>query len=594
MANIFESMFGWTQKKTKEEEVERPSFAPEVNDDGAMVVAAGGAYGSYVDLEGSARSEAELVARYRDMAQHAEVDSAITSVVDEAIVMDEDYVVRIILDKVEESAGVKKKIEQEFENVLALLDFDQQAHDIFKRWYIDGRLYYHAIIDPKKPQEGLKELRYVDPRNMRKVREVERVRGPNGISLTKTKDEYFVYNERGFSGKATPQSMGAYESGNQAGLKITLDAMLYCTSGVLDPNNQLTYSHLHKAIKPLNQLRVLEDSIVIYRISRAPERRIFYLDVGNLPKAKAEQYMREVITTHKNRLVYDAGTGEVRDDRKFMTMMEDYWFARRDGGRGTEVTTLPAGQNLGELTDVEYFQKKLYKALGVPGSRLDPDLGMALGRASEISRDEVQFSKLIGRMRRRFSQLLLRALEKQLILKKIILPEEWAAISRKIKLDYVEDNHFAELKNLEITSNRLQVLALFEPYIGITHSWEFVRKNLMKQTEEEREYEDKRIAEEKSMDQFMNSELKMQKDQIDMGLVADPTVEPDLGEEEEPESLGEPTKDPNPKPSEEDDANIGKPTKPPFGKKNGPDVLEGQKSKPKPEARKKPQPKKKP
>lgn len=591
MATLYETLFGWNMKKPKDEVVDRPSFAPEVKDDGALVVAAGGAYGSYVDLEGSARSEAELVARYRDMALHPEVDAAINSVVDEAVVMDENYIVRVILDDVDTvSDNVKKKIEDEFKGVLQMLDFQNQAFDIFKRWYIDGRLYYHAIIDPKKPQDGIKELRYIDPRKMRKVREIESVKGPNGITLTKTKAEYFVYNERGFGTKSNqPAAMGAADNGAMVGLKITLDSILYCTSGVLDPNNQLTFSYLHKAIKPLNQLRVLEDSVVIYRISRAPERRIFYLDVGNLPKVKAEQYMRDVITQHKNRLVYDAATGEVRDDRKFMTMLEDYWFARRDGGRGTEVTTLPAGQNLGELTDIEYFQKKLYKALGVPSSRLDPDLGVALGRASEISRDEVQFSKFISRMRRRFNMLFLKALEKQLILKKIILPEEWPDIMHDMKLDYIQDNHFAELKQLEIMSNRAQALQLLEPYIGIAYSWDEIRRTVLMQTDEDIKRNDKKIAEEKDNEQFMSADLKMQQQQLDLGLVADPNAPIPGAEDDEPDSLGTPDKDPNPdKPDEEDEANIGKPTKPPFGKKNGPDVPEGQKSKPKPKPKAKP------
>lgn len=387
MANLFEQLFGWKSKQPLEEKP-RESFAPEVHDDGAMVVASGGSYGTALDLEGSSKTEAELVSRYREMAQHAEVDAAVNDVVDEAIVTTEDYIVRIQLDDVQDiSDKVKEKIEGEFKEILHLLEFHTNAYEVFKRFYIDGRMYYHAIIDEAKPQEGIKELRYIDPRKIRKVREVEQVK-KDGYTLTKTKGEFFVYNERGY-GRTVGQSYSPDQSStHMTGLKIQPDSILHITSGITDENNQMVYSYIHKAMKPLNQLRTLEDATVIYRISRAPERRIFYIDVGNLPKVKAEQYLRDVMIRHKNRLVYDAGTGEVRDDRKFMTMMEDYWFARRDGGRGTEVDTLPAGQNLGELGDVEYFQKKLYKSLNVPVSRLVPDMGLALGRASEFSRDE--------------------------------------------------------------------------------------------------------------------------------------------------------------------------------------------------------------
>lgn len=579
MANIFE-MFGWKMPKEAEEKPNL-SFAPEITDDGAMLVASGGAYGTYIDLESSAHSEAELVTRYRDMADQPEVDAAVNDVVNEAVVMDEDYIVRLITDNLDVSTGTKKKIEAEFTNILKLLDFNENGYEIFKRWYVDGRLYYHAIINDKKPEDGLIELRYVDPRKMRKVRETEIDKDPKtGITLTKTKAEYFVYSDRGFGTRVMqgPANQGM-DAGTMAGLKISKDAILYCTSGLMDTNNQLTYSYLHKAIKPLNQLRVLEDAIVIYRISRAPERRIFYLDVGNLPKAKAEQYVRETMARHKNKLVYDAGSGEIRDDRKFMTMMEDYWFPRRDG-KGTDVQVLPAGANLGELTDVEYFEKKLYKALGVPSSRLDPDLGVALGRATEISRDEIKFSKFINRLRRRFNHLFLKALEKQLILKKIITADDWDDISRQIKFDYIEDGHYAELKNLEIMSNRMNVVALMQPFIGVTYSWEEIRRTILKQDDEDIKRNDDQIKKERDNEQFMHPDLKMLQAQQDMGILDDGS-----GDTEEPDSLGAPTGDPNPGASSpEDENNIGKPAKPPFGKKNGPDTdtPEGQKSNPTP------------
>ncbi|RYF50666.1 MAG: peptide chain release factor 3, partial [Cytophagaceae bacterium] len=337
-------------------------------------------------------------------------------------------------------------ISDEFDHLLSLLDFETNAYEIFRKWYVDGRLYYHIIIDEKNQKNGIQELRYIDPRKIRLMREVQEVKKEGGYSVQKTVKEFYVYNDRGFAAK---DIIGNPISPTAAGLQITKDSICYVTSGITDQNNNIVLSHLNKAIKPLNSLRVLEDATVIYRISRAPERRIFYIDVGNLPKQKAEQHVRETMSRHKNRVVYDQSTGEIRDDRKYMTMQEDYWFPRRDNGKATSVETLPAGQNLGELTDVEYFQKQLYMALNIPVSRLQPDLGMTLGRSSEISRDEVKFSHFVHRMRKRFTQLFLKLLEKQLVMRRVISPEEWPIIARKIEFDFVEDNHFAELKNLE-------------------------------------------------------------------------------------------------------------------------------------------------
>ena len=563
MANFIDNLFGWNQKKDPTEK-EPESFVPQQQDDGALTVAAGGAYGTYVDLAGNAKTEAELVFRYREMAQHPEVDNAIDDVVDEAIVLGEDYVVRLQADDVDGiSEATKRKIEKEFEEVLYLLDFKENAFEVFKRWYVDGRLYYHVIIDEKKPKEGIKELRYVDPRKIKKVRTYEEVR-KEGYTLKKTKEEFFLFNERGF-GKNVGNSLSP-DMTSDKGLKITKDAILHATSGITDENGQLVYSYLHKAIKSLNQLRVLEDATVIYRISRAPERRIFYIDVGNLPKIKAEQYLRDTMARHKNRVVYDSTTGEIRDDRKHMTMLEDYWFPRRDGGRGTEVDTLPAGQNLGEMTDVEYFQKKLYNALKVPSSRLDPDMGMALGRASEISRDEIQFSKFVGRLRTRFNQLFLKALEKQLILKGIILPEEWKYIARALKFDYRQDNHFTELKNLELLTGRLQAVQLMEPYIGRFYSNEWVRENMLFQDEETRKLEDKRIAAEADNPQFTPLEMKMAQHEADIAAMNMPPEEeeddPIVGHNVDPDDEDE---------DDENEENLGHKTTPPPGKKNGPD-----------------------
>jgi ribosomal protein L12E/L44/L45/RPP1/RPP2 len=485
-------LFGFEIKRKDEAPVE--SFAPEIKDDGAVVVAAGGAYGTYVDLAGTARTEAELVAKYREISMQPEIDMAVDDIVNEAVDIDADDIVQINLDKIKYSEAVKNKIKEEFDNVLLLLNFQKEAYEVFRRWYIDGRMYYHVIIDEKNPRLGITELRYIDPRKIRKIREVSRK--PKGmVTVTKTRSEYYLYSDRTFLAHGGNAGLPVEQS-STGGLRIAPDSILHVTSGLMDGNNQMVYSYLQKAIKPLNQLRTLEDATVIYRISRAPERRIFYIDVGNLPKVKAEQYLKDMMTRHKNRLVYDGQTGEVRDDRKYMTMLEDYWLPRREGNRGTEITTLPAGQNLGELQDVQYFQRKLYQALNVPVSRLEPGQGFNLGRAAEISRDEVKFTKFVGRLRRRFSTLFLKALEKQLVLKGIVSEEDWNEISNDINFDYHIDNHFEEFKDAEVISNRINMLNQVQPFIGKYYSETWVKKNILKMSEDDIEEMQKEMDEE--------------------------------------------------------------------------------------------------
>lgn len=489
------------RRKGPIEKQDLDEIVPKQNDDGSLVVAAGGSYGTVVDLEGAAKNESELVTKYREMALHPEVDSAIDDIVNEVIVSENVDTVIMNLDNLQTlPQSVKKAIEQEFNNVMTLFDFDHQGYDIFRRWYVDGRLYYHAIIDKKSPADGIQEMRYIDPRKIKKVKEVKRKRVNDGgktgaVTLPAGENEYFIYSEKGFGGKPTT---GPTTNADTTGLKIAKDSIVYCTSGLLDKSNALVISHLHKAIKPLNQLRALEDATVIYRISRAPERKIFYIDVGNLPKMKAEQYLRDMMTRYKNKVVYDASTGEVRDDRKFMTMLEDYWLPRREGNRGTQIETLPGGQNLGEMTDVEYFLKKLYKSLNVPVARIEPDYSFNMGRATEISRDEVKFNKFVVRLRSKFNELFLKTLEKQLVLKQVLTQEDWKEIAPKIKFDYAMDNYFAELKEIEVLNekvNSYQTL-LQTGAIGKYYSNKWVRKNIFRQDEEFMEQMDKEILEE--------------------------------------------------------------------------------------------------
>ena len=487
-------IFGFSIKRKDDEEKEqkkRISFVPPSNDDGSLVVAEGGVYGTYIDLDGSIRTEAELVTKYRALALDPIVDLAIQDIVNEAIVEDsEEKTVSLVLDDLEASKGVKTRIEEEFDNLLNLLEFNSLSYEIFRRWYIDGRLYYHVMIDEDKPKEGIKELRYVDPRNIKKVREVKKEQTKEGVNVERVVGEYYVYNKTGFlknSGSYSNYSIAgaSTSSAGQQGLKIAKDSIVYCTSGYQGSDNNLILSYLHKAIRPMNQLRSLEDSMVIYRISRAPERRIFYVDVGGLPKAKAEQYLRDIMAKFKNKVVYDSETGEIRDDRKFMTMLEDFWLPRREGGRGTEITTLPGGQNLGDIDDIVYFQNLLYRSLNVPSTRLQPEQTFSLGRATEITRDEVKFSKFITRLRNKFSTLFMKLLERQLILKGICTPEDWKKWEYHIDFKFAVDNYFSEMKQMEMLRDRIALLRDMDEYIGKYYSHEYVRRFILQQTETE-------------------------------------------------------------------------------------------------------------
>jgi hypothetical protein len=500
------TLFGFEIKRSEKED-STSSFAPLQLDDGAHNVSTGGSYGTYVDLEGSTRTEAELVTRYRRMSMQPECDNAIDDIIHEFIVYDEHQrLVDINLDSVKGiSAGTKKAITQEFENILDLLEFNEKGYEVARHWYIDGRMFYHVIIDPKDIKAGIKELRYVDPRKIKKVRENKKERVPGTqIQVERTMQEFFLYNDKGFVGYPGGSPAGA---GQQNGVKIAKDSIVHVTSGNMTEDNRMVLSHLHKAIKPLNQLRILEDATVIYRISRAPERRIFYIDVGNLPKMKAEQYLRDMMVKHKNRLIYDAATGEIRDDRKFMTMLEDFWLPRREGSRGTEITTLPGGQNLGEMDDVLYFQKKLYKALNVPISRLEAENAMTLGRATEINRDEVKFQKFIQRLRMRFSMLFDTALERQLILKGFMTPEEFSGIKRNIKYDFKQDNYFTELKENEILNERITTAGNMEQFVGKYFSRDWVERNVFKMTQPEIDEMAKQVKSEMEAETEMNAAL---------------------------------------------------------------------------------------
>lgn len=510
-------LFGFEFKRKTEIEGENVSFAPPSNDDGAIIVttpaagATGGAYGTAIDIEGTVRNEADLISKYREVAQQPEVDSAIDEIVNEAITLDDDQtVVDIVLDDVKASAKVKAAMMTEFTEILKLLEFRHQPYDVFRRWYVDGRLYYHVITDPNDLKAGIKELRYLDPRKIRKVREIRqepiRQNMNTDAVLTKTINEYYIYNDKGFSTKNVTPGFGT-QAGVTTGLKIARDSIVMISSGITDANGTLVLSYLQKAIRECNQLRTLENAAIIYRLSRAPERRIWYVDVGNLPKMKAEQYLKDIMTKHKNRLVYDSVTGEIRDDRKYMTMLEDYWLPRREGGRGTQVDTLPAGQNIGEMDDVLYFQKQLYRSLNVPVTRLDSEAMFDLGRATQISRDEIKFSKFIDRLRTKFTKLFLQLLEKQLILKDIATYDDWLIIKDQITFRFARDNYFTELKEAEILNNRINVATALFPFIGKVYSWEWVRANVFRQDDDERDIEDKRIAEELLDPQFNSNVL---------------------------------------------------------------------------------------
>jgi hypothetical protein len=480
-------LFGYKIGKDDADAEKLKSFVPPNDDDASVSIAGGGVYGTYIDLEGQIRSDADLIKKYREMALQPECDAAIEDIVNESLVFEDgDYPVQIVLDKLEQPESIKKKIRDEYHFIMKLLDFNNQGYDIFRRWYVDGRLYYHMIIDEKNPRSGLKEVRYVDPRKIRKVREQKRDKNLINANALPSQNyiEYFIYSDKGFA-----------RDGSQ-GIKIAADAICYTNSGITDKDGKVIISHLHKAIKPLNQLRMLEDATVIYRISRAPERRIFYIDVGNLPKMKAEQYLRDIMQRYKNKIVYDAQTGEIRDDRRFQTMLEDFWLPRREGGRGTEITTLQGGQNLGEIDDVLYFQKKMFKALNVPITRLDSENGFSLGRSSEITRDELKFSKFVNRLRLRFSHLFDKLLETQLLLKGICTRKEWQQMKEEISYDYQSDLHFAELKDAEILKERLGLLEAIDPFVGKYFSIRHIRNKVLQQSEEDIKELDKEMEEE--------------------------------------------------------------------------------------------------
>ena len=475
------SLFGFTISRDKEQQqdVVQQSFTPPTSDDGALTITSAAYYGTYVDLDGTAKNEVELISRYREMSMQPEIESAIDDIVNEAIVQDDDgKIIEIVLDDLKQPEKIKKAIKEEFHTVLRLLNYKNMAQDIFRRYYVDGRMFYHILIDKDNPVEGIKELRYIDPRKLRKVREIKKMKDERtGADVVNTVNEYYLYNDKVVSGSSSNYG--------PVGVRITTDSIISVVSGLMDSRRAVVLSYLHKAIKPLNQLRMIEDATVIYRISRAPERRIFYIDVGNLPKLKAEQYLRDIMVKYKNKLVYDANTGEVRDDRKFMSMMEDFWLPRREGGKGTEITTLPGGQNLGELEDVKYFQKKLYGALNVPISRLEPNQGFSLGRSSEITRDELKFSKFVDRLRNKFSDVFDQALRVQLVLKGVCTAEEWELFKENIHYDFIKDNNFSELKEAELVSQRLSLLASVDPYTGRYFSQSWIQRNVLRLTDDE-------------------------------------------------------------------------------------------------------------
>ena len=494
-ANKF-SLFGFTisRKESEDDQAVQQSFTPPSNDDGALTITSAAYYGTYVDLDGTAKNEVELISRYREMAMQPEIESAIDDIINEAICQDDDgNNIKIVLDALKQPEKIKTAIKNEFHTILRMLNYNNMAHDIFRRYYVDGRMYYHIIIDRDNPIAGIRELRYIDPRKLRKVREVKKKKDERtGVEVMNVINEYYIFNDK--------VTTGSSSNFGPVGVRITTDSIISVVSGLMDSRRAVVLSYLHKAIKPLNQLRMIEDATVIYRISRAPERRIFYIDVGNLPKLKAEQYLRDIMVKYKNKLVYDANTGEVRDDRKFLSMMEDFWLPRREGGKGTEIATLPGGQNLGELEDVKYFEKKLYKALNVPVSRLNPEnSGFSLGRTNEITRDELKFAKFVDRMRNKFSDLFDQALRVQCVLKGICTNEEWNDFKEHIYYDFIKDNNFSELKDAELMKERLSLLSAVDPYTGRYFSQNWIQQNVLRLTDDEIKKMQTEIDEEKEM-----------------------------------------------------------------------------------------------
>ena len=486
-------LFGFRIERPKKAEGSVPSFTSPTADDGTIDIAGGGFFGQILDQDGRERTEIDLIRRYRDIAQQPECDTAIEDVVNEGIISNEDDIpVQITLDRLPFPEKIKRKIRAEFMEVLRLLHFEAKGHDVFRRWYVDGRIFFHKIIDTKNPKQGIIELRYIDPTKIKKVRQIKKKKDINSsVDMIQKTEEHFIYNEKGIN--------SAGYGGNE-GIKIATDAIAYCPSGLIDGNSGRVLSYLHKAIKPVNQLRMIEDALVIYRISRAPERRIFYIDVGNLPKIKAEQYLKDVMNRYRNKLVYDASTGEIRDDRNHMSMLEDFWLPRREGGRGTEITTLPGGSNLGEIDDIVYFQKKLYKSLNVPISRMDSESGFSLGRSTEITRDELKFTKFVQRIRKKFTPLFTDILKTQLLLKGVIAPDDWPMMQEHIQYDFLQDGHFAELKDAELLENRIQSLESVQSYVGTFFSKEYVLKKVLRMNDAEIDEMRKQIQRETEID----------------------------------------------------------------------------------------------
>jgi hypothetical protein len=476
MADNSLKLFGFEIKRVSpKKEINLKSVVPATDDDGSgYVTASGSHYGQYIDIDGNnAKDNHQLIAKYRGIAAHPEVDTAIEDIVNEVIISDDDKSpIEINLDEVEVSDKIKKQVKEEFDNILSMLNFNENGHDLFKRWYVDGRVCHHLVVDDTNEKMGIKDIRFIDSIKIRKVKEIKKKKDPlTNAEVIEKVDEYFIYQD-------TPGQQ-------KDAVKFTTDSISYITSGLLDESRKRVTSHLHKAIKPVNQLRMMEDSLVIYRLARAPERRIFYIDVGNLPKGKAEEYMKNIMTKYRNKLVYDAASGELRDDRKHMSMLEDFWLPRREGGRGTEVSSLPGGDNLGQIDDIIYFQKRVYRALNVPVNRLEQEAQFSLGRSNEITRDEIKFQKFISRLRKRFSFLFLSILKKQLLLKKIITEADWEDWKNDIRIDYVRDNHYSELKDNEILKERIQTLDMINQYVGEYFTKNWVLKNVLKMTEDD-------------------------------------------------------------------------------------------------------------
>ena len=491
-------LFGWEVKKKESDKAK--SFVAPSDEEGTLDIAGGaGFFGQYLSYDKAARNDYDLVRKYRQTSENPECDQAIEDIINEAITADEtDISVAVNLDWVPLSMSIKKKMDEEFKEILTLLQWKKKGHDIFRRWYIDGRIFFHKLIDEKSPRKGITEVRYIDPKFIKKIREIEKDKVQGGIEVVKTVKEWYIYNDAGVY--PSLPAIGGTSNSQAQGLRISPDAIAYVPSGLYNPTTNQVYSLLQKAIKPTNQLRMIEDAVVIYRIARAPERRIFYIDVGNLPKPKAEAYMKDVMSRYRNKVVYDSNTGEVMDDRNQMSMLEDFWLPRREGGRGTDVSTLAGGANLGELEDIKYFQKKLYKSLNIPISRLESEGGFNLGKSTEITRDEIKFSKFIQRLRKKFAELFQDMMRTQLILKGIMTPEDWDKVKEFIVYDFKDDNHFQELKEIEILNERLTALQAINDYVGTYYSAEYVRRYVLRQSDTEIEEIDKQIEQEKKDD----------------------------------------------------------------------------------------------